>query len=576
MRQLGVYGNNLETKKTRVVSASDFSIAGLYGSFVRKYNKPFRFRGTSEALVVLGPQTNPSDYGWDALNGFFGNLQGQSGTMIVGSYPGSGALQASAVIDTLFDIKAAFQREPCYGAYSNRVGFTLTGGFPFQALATEASSGAAITLDSIVGFSVGDFVKIGSTYHTVTDINESTGVLTVASAVTVAVGGTVSLVAYQLKTFVRQINGIVEEVDRELGKTWVTFNERNPDKYIADVFANSSWISITKKATATAEQIDDIDITYLTGGTDGTKQTTVANFQTVWPIMDGQPIRMIAAVETANSDVQKSLEQYCANREDNPIAIITGQYNMATKDQVKRAGQIFQRSNEVDAVFVHNWLGVADPFASSPTAPNRFVPPAGHVMGAWVRSIVARGIHYIPATKDNPITGVVSVAGYSPENFDRTELADAGVNCIALMEGYGVVIRNFFTPSVAPEFNVANAVLMRNFIKISSINSLQMSENQPNVIDRVLEDKTTIFQFMHKLWLRGSTGNVPTGETFGQFIKDNGTPSTEEEAYEVVGDERNNSRQQLMAGERNINVWFTAPSPAGSIKIGVGLLYIVS
>jgi phage tail sheath protein FI len=328
---------------------------------------------------------------------------------------------------------------------------------------------------------------------------------------------------------------------------------------------------------APVEQIADIPLTYLAGGTDGTQPATVADFSAIWPMMDFQPVRMIAAVETSNSDVQKSLEEYCANREDNPIVFIVGQFGMDTKAQVLAAGQAFQRSNEVDAVFVHNWLGVPDPFASSPTAPKRSVPNVGHLMGQWIASISMDGIHASPARKTVPVMGATEALGYTAiSDFDRTDLAEAGVNVIQSMTGRGLIVRNHFTPSTAVEFRYSNAVIMRNFVKISCVDSLQDSENTPNDIGHVINDRMACLFFMNRLWNQGSSGNVPTGETFGQYQKSDGSMSGIDEAFEIIADASNNSIASLMAGERNVDIWFAFPAPGGSIKVGVGLIYRVN
>jgi hypothetical protein len=838
MRRLGVYGENLPTKKERSVTPSDFSIAGLYGSFNRKFTKPFRFRNAKEALAVLGDQTNPGDYGWDALNGFFANLQGQSGSIIVCSYPGIGAArahgEASYQGESLLTFRAAYQGEPEYGKYANRTAFEIKRGSVFTAnmldvngntISLESVAGirkndvvalgvpstlilhtvvdkitipahiaahtvqriflntlkmdsaarfmlgnvlingvdhtiseindvylvidsiedispgdtvqlpiahtvltvddsTTLTMDSVAGWVVGDQAVINGTVHTIDSIvgdqitidntdginPDDTATVTIAhtiqgvldnaaefdsvadwavgyditfpaavhsitvidglivtfdsitnvtaaesgtytitpelyqievdnsddiyagdtvlgqevieingvllrmadiSAISVgdtfetgnpaswqyskvtdvnesdysiqiqdtfaSLGGELEVVAYQVKTYFRNEKGVVAEVDKDLGKRWLTLNTDDTDRYLPAVFKQSSYLEVEQAGDSPVGALADAPLTYLAGGTDGSRPATIDQFRGIWRLMDNQPFRMVGAVETSNSDIQKSLEEYCAGREDNPIVLFVGQFGMETKAQVITAGQAFQRSNEVDAVFVHNWLGVADPFASSPTAPRRFVPGTGHLMGQWIHSIGLYGIHCIPARKTIKLMGASEVAGYTAINdFDRTDLAGAGVNVIQRMDGRGLITRNFFTPSTAPEFRFANSVIMRNFIKLSIVDSLQESENQPNVIALVREDRMLAVQFMHKLWLKGSTGDVPEGETFGQYEKDDGSMSAEEDAYEVVADASNNSVAQLQAGERNMDVWFMFPAPAGSIRIGCGLLYKVS
>jgi hypothetical protein len=834
-----VYGENLPTKKERSVTPADFSIAGLYGSFNRKFYKPFRFRNTQEALEVLGEQTNPADYGWDALNGFFANLRGQSGSIIVCSYPGIGAAQAHAEAshqgNPLLTFRAGYQGEPEYGKRANRIAFEIKNGSAFttpilsvtgnsitlesvagirrgdvvslgvpstlithtvldklttpaqiaahtvqklliKTLAMDdvsrfesgttvringtdytvtAIDGGFLELDDITGVNPGDAVErsithdvasvddattltmdsvddwvvgdeiaingglhviasiagdqvtiddttgitagdtgtvsiahtvqavydnagefdsvadwavgdavtfsagvhtitgidglivtfddmtavavgelgsytispeeyqlqvdtaediyagdtvlgqtvievdgvllkvadfsgifIGDTFTTgnpayrefskVTDVNESNGTVQIQDTFA-SLGGELEVTAYQVKTYFRNDKGVVAEIDKDLGKRWLTLNADDADRYMPSVFRQSSYLSIEQIGEAPIGAVDDVPITYLAGGLDGAVPSTLDHFRAIWNLMDNQTFRMVAAVETSRNDIQKSLEEYCFNREDNPIVMYTGEFAMSRKERVLEAGQGFQRSNEVDAVFVHNWLGVADPFASSPSAPRRFVPPAGHLMGLWVRAIGLYGIHCIPARKNLELTGASETAGYpAASDFDRTDLAEAGVNVIQNIPGRGLVVRNFFTPSTAPEFRFANAVIMRNFIKVSMVDALQESENTPNTIANVREDRMKGCQFMHKLWLRGSSGTAPEGETFGQYEKDDGTVSAEEDAYEIVADASNNSVSQLQAGERNMDIWFMFPAPAGSIKVGVGLMYKVN
>jgi phage tail sheath protein FI len=238
-------------------------------------------------------------------------------------------------------------------------------------------------------------------------------------------------------------------------------------------------------------------------------------------------------------------------------------------EQLITFGQQFQRSNEVDAILLANWIGVSDPFASSPTAPLRYAPAVGHAVGAWIRSLNTNGIHYVPALKNNPLIGVNAVSGFNaPRDVDRTRVADAGINVLQILPGFGCVVRNWFTPSTAPEWKFGNSMIMRNYVKVSAVESLQASENQPNTLARVGADAIMLGAFMHRLWNSGSTGTVPLGETFGT--------ESEGEAYEVIGDATNNSRASLLAGERNLFIYLAIPSPAGSIRIGVGLLYNVS
>ena len=591
MRRLGVYGANLPTKKERSVEPADFSIAGLIGYFDRQYNKAFQLRSDIEGKAIFGDQTNKNAYGWDCLNGFFANLKGVSGSIFVLSPVGADAVQASLALkdgasEDILTVKASYRGEDEYGTFANRTGITVERGAYFEtAISSYASK--VFTVESCAGLHVGDIVRahyVGSesgsdTYTTIVALSESAKTVTVADAVTMT--NTTDYVlqgmGFKLKIYRKSLTGIVSQVDTTLGEIWCTLNADDPDHYVAQVFEQSSYVKVQVNTTATAVENKlpvTAELTYLSGGTTGTMPANVDSWKPYFNAFDTLPVRMLALCETANDQVQSALEQYCRHRDDNPIAVLVAQYGLSTKQAMINTGNFFQRSNEVDALLIGNWLGVPNPFSTSSVAPDREIPCVGHIMGEWIYSIAQNGIHSSPARKNCALINVNSVIGYVAENDeDRTSLAEAGINVIQKIQGKGFILRNAFTPSTAKEFRYANAVIERNYIKISCVESLEDSENSPNSIGNVREDRMAVLQFMNKLWRSGSNGFVKEGETFGQYEKDDGSMSTVEDAFEVIADASNNSVATLQAGERNIDIWFMFPAPAGSIKVGCGLIY---
>lgn len=591
MRRLGVYGANLPTKKERSVEPADFSIAGLIGYFDRQYNKAFQLRSDIEGKAIFGDQTNKNAYGWDCLNGFFANLKGASGSIFVLSPVGANAVQANLALkdganETILTVKASYQGEDEYGTFANRTGIAVERGAYFETAISSFSS-KVFTVESCAGLHVGDIVcahyvgdGTGSdTYTTVVAISESAKTVEVADEVTMTDIADYVLqgMGFKLKVYRKSLTGIVSQVDVTLGEIWCTLNADDPDHYVAQVFEQSSYVKVQVNTTTTKVE-NKLPITatlaYLSGGTTGTMPTDVISWKPYFNTFDTLPVRLLALCETANDQVQSALEQYCQNRDDNPIAVLVAQYGLFTKQAMINTGNFFQRSDEVDALLVGNWLGVPNPFSTSPVAPDREIPCVGHVMGEWIYSIEQNGIHSSPARKNCILSGVNSVIGYTADkDEDRTDLADAGINVIQKMKGKGFILRNAFTPSTAKEFRYANAVIERNFIKVSCVDSLQDSENTPNTIANVREDRMAVLQFMNKLWRSGSNGSTKEGETFGQYEKEDGSLSTTEDAFEVIADASNNSVATLQAGERNIDIWFMFPAPAGSIKVGCGLIY---
>jgi len=600
-RLLGVWGENNPTKKAKSVVSSDMLIGGLVGKFERKFDRAFIVRSPQEVQDIFGLQVDPAMYGWDALNGFFANTIGVQAKLYVVAHVGNTgtAIDAVTANQTLKDTQGApadvlkledsYKGELGYGVSGNRTGVTVTNGARFSTtiLTTGTKDDTFIYVTAIGGIKVGDIIKVVATggggatvYKKVTAIDENIKKVSFAAAfhatANAAATDVVTVLGFRLRTWRRQINGIVGEVDVELGKIFCTTEPEVSDFYVPNVFGQSKWLKVTRLAT-TPPQLEqtfpgDVStVTYPANGADGTAPTTSSHWARALSKLDNMPVRYICNPESTVASIQQAIETYCKGRWDNPKTILCVAENQS-KSQLLTIGQGFQRSDDVLAVLPAHWLYVTDPFNLSPVAPYRHVPNVGHIMGLLIRVIGQRGMHWIP-TKNDPIYGALDVIGDQfLADVDRTDLADAGVNCIQNLAGYGIVLRNAFTPSTSLEYQFLNGLMLREFIKISSVDSLQVSENTPNSINRVKEDKMAILSFLYHLWDVGSTGSVVRGETFGQTLNADGTETKPDQHFEVKADLVNNPIDQLQAGNRNLDVYFTYPAPAGSIRIGVGIL----
>ena len=598
LRRLGVYGANNPTKKSQSVVAADFGIAGLIGKFERKFDVAFACKSPQDVLAIFGQEIDPAMYGWDAVNGFFANAAGVAATLYIAShvgYTGSAidAVQASQVLvdgtpATILTVKAAYMTNVDYGVNGNRTGVQVERGdrFATSCAVTSNASATSLALTSVAGIRKGDYVKcvctgsgIGTVWVKVLAVNETLKTITIATigAIFPAQSDVVTVPGFRIHTFRKSITGLETEVDIAIGKTWLTTESEVSDFYAPNVFANSSWLTVTVAITtpATPDLKFPVAVSttvYPTNGADGTAPSTAAHWNRTLTRLDNLPVRMIANVETTDTVIQTAVETYAQGRTDNPKVI----WNIAearTKAQLITIGNGYQRSDAVLGVIPAQWLLVQDPFNSNGNAPYRHVPNGGHIMGLWVRCIAQKGVHWIPCTQDMPIYGAAGISGDQIlDDQDRTDVAGAGVNCIQQLPGLGTVLRNMFTASTATEFMFANGLLMRDFVKVSAVSSLQSSENTPNSLNRIKEDKTAILNFLYRLWNVGSTGFSPLGEFFGQSQNSDGTPTKPEQHFEVQADLVNNPLTSINVGQRNLDTWFTYPTPAGSIRIGVGIL----
>lgn len=605
LRTLGVKGKNIPAKKSLSVVQSDFLIGGLLIECERMYDKAFKVSNPEEFSEIFGRNIISTQYGNDAVKGFFDNTVGVDSSLYIQTMPGYDI--AGDVLDSVvasrekadagsdvdaYTVKAAYEENLQYGASGNRIGskFTLIDRFGTEASAICAATGQSYAeLDSVIGFKVGDLALFTTNsgadlvYKILIQVDESlkriywTGDFEVSggSAEALAINDPVTIPGFRIQTYYKSVEGVEIEVDTELGKRICSSESLVTDFFVDNVFATSKYIDVTEASASTLGDrlpVADTLPVYPTNGADGTAVATVEAQAYFLAKLNTLPVRFLANPETTTELMQAALVTYSLTRDDNPIVLVNVPESR-TKSQLKTIGAAFQKSNYTPSVLVANWLKVSDPFTNSLIAPARNVPCVGHVMGAWIQSIGINAIHFVPATSATLINGTIGIVGDQfLDDDDRTDIAEYGVNLIQEKTGIGTKIANFFTLSTDNAYRFGNGILMRNYIKVSTEDSLAVSENTPNSLNRITADKMAALTFMYNLWFRGSTGNVPVGESFGQGLDDNNNPTTPETHFQVIADDSNNPQASIEAGERNIDIYFSYPSPAGSIFIGVGIL----
>lgn len=599
LRTLGIRGENLPSKKTLTVQSSDFLIGGIIGILPRQFAKAFEVKKYTEVEDIFRSNVDNTKYGYDVIKGFFDNVVGVEAKAYIVSHVGhtGAAIDAVTATKNLVDgsaantlrIDDAYEGTLGYGANGNNTGYKVTNGYRFVTAANGdgLATDTFVVVDSVAGIYVGDLMQFIATggggatvYKKITAIDENakkvhfTGAF--HGAANMKDNDTAKVLGFRLQIYRRDVRGVVSEVESELGKIYCTMESEVSDYYVQNVFAYSKNVKVTDLASASVLNlsfpIDVATVTYLASGADGTAPTSASHYAADLLLFDDLPIRFLTNAETSTVAIQQAGETYCKGRWDNPkwICVLPENQNKA---QLISYGNGYQRRDDVLQVNVANWLKVTDPFSSSALSPYRNVPNVGHVMGAWIRCIGLKGIHNIPATSDITLYGVNGVVGDTfLSDSDRTDLGEAGINVIQYRKGIGYQIRNFFTPSTSTEYMFANGILMRDYIKISIVDSLTDTENEPNTFDRIKTGRMAILKFLYNLWNVGSNGNTPTGETFGQTSDDEGNATEPEDHFECVADSVNNPQSKINLGERNYDIYFSYPAPAGSIRIRVGIL----
>jgi hypothetical protein len=602
---LGVHGKNLPTKKAQGVLASDFMVGGLIALFERKFDKAFPVKSPQEAQDIFGKQISSGIYGPDALAGFFANIAGVAATLYVSSHVGytgsalDGVTASQDLVDqqvapvAVLKLQDAYQGELGYGVSGNRTGVTVTNGVRYTSaiMTTGAAADTWVYVTAPGAFKVGDIIKVVATggggatvYKKVTAVDELTGKVSFSgvfhATANAAAADVVTILGARIRLWRREVTGVVTEVEPELGAVWCTTEPECQAYYAPNVFASSKWVKVTRLTDAVPaipSQIFPADVatvTYPANGADGTAPTTAAHWSRALTRMDGMPVRIICNPETSDAAIQKAMQTYCKAREDTPKLIVCWPSSQS-KAQALVLGGNWLGSGDALAIGWLQWLSVVDPFNPNTPGMYRAVPNVGHLLGYAFQIMGTKGIHYAWCQKDAPLQGCADVYGTQfPNDQDRTDLSAVGVNCIQNLPGYGIIPRNSFALSSAEEYRHIQGPMLRDFIKVSAVDSLQASESKPNSFARIIADKMAVLSFIRRLWLVGSTGNVPEGESLGQTINDDGTATKFDQHYSLQADIVNNPRNLIQAGERHIDGWVTYPAEANTIEIGVGILLL--
>jgi hypothetical protein len=376
LRTLGIHGKNLPAKKTLTVTPSDFSIGGVVLDAERRYTKAFKVSSYEEYTEIFGYNYTSTQYGNDFVKSFFDNVVGVNASLYVQTQYGC---TTGAVLDAVnaerqkanvgadadaLKIDSAYQDNLQYGAAGNRIGTKLTLADRFTTTANGTCAATAVsfaTLNSVIGIKVGDLIIFhtgggGTTlvYKIVTQVDEAarkvywTGNFesTPGGGQTLANSDAVTIPGFKIQTYYLAPNGVVTEVDTELGKVICSTESAVTDFFVDNVFKSSNHIKCTYVSGATLGDrlfVADSAITYPTNGADGTAISVVAQLDAFLAKFDNLPIRFLAYPETTTNTFQKELFIYSLAREDNPIVILNCA-DTRTKAQLLKNGADYKVS----------------------------------------------------------------------------------------------------------------------------------------------------------------------------------------------------------------------------------------
>lgn len=475
------------------------------------------------------------------------------------------------------------------GAWGNNLGYKILPSSKFDTTTSSAATAAdtIISVVNVAGFEVNDLVSISDGTNIeggqVTAKNETLGQITVnwtggsGLANSYASGSTVKILNFDLEIYYKSSAGIVKLVEKWEGLTKAS-STGNYTLSINNEFTGSQYVKVTSIGSSQSNFLfqnpapsDGIVMFTDTAGSDGAAPVNQDWIDLYSEFNEEKDIRYMANPESVNVTVQKAGESYCRTRGD--IMFFITLPSDQTFAQLKVIGKQYLTADSAYGwIPGAQWLQVSDPIGVG-VNPLIDVPNVGHMMGYTLSRIANEGYQRVPAGPQVSIQGVENTTGGKAKqilsDLERTELADLGVNVIQFITGSGFVLRNARTISSDLAYRWFNQNFMRIVYKKTFEDSLKGFENRENGTALLDDINFLIGRFLEADY----EGSARTGgkSAFLQVTKADGSASTFADVVQIIADESNNTVQDVLQGRVNVDIYFTPPPPAESIRIGVGI-----
>jgi len=350
------------------------------------------------------------------------------------------------------------------------------------------------------------------------------------------------------------------------GRLYGASNQSNRIEFITQHAVNSGTAVIMAEGTPLT-----ITDRTPTGGSDG---TSAAISNAVWRdainlFRDIEDISMFAAPDAAGSVTQS--KAMVTHAELNKISVAVLDPSLANSEGAGSVEDVLSyRSAELNidssyAAMYWPWLVVADPKASAFNVqdPGAFsqgfgtatvkVPPSGHVLGEWARTVFDRGVHKAPANVT--LTGVLDVTRRISDS-DHDFLNPRGINAIRFFPGQGIRIFGartlFSTPNGKHYVNVRRLLI---FIERSLAEGNRFAVFEPNDPSLYTQLKLVNEGFLTNLWEEGAL--FPSNDKARAFF--------------VKVDEETTTAADRKNGRVNVLIGINPPYPAEFVVFRVSL-----
>ncbi|MFF3860030.1 phage tail sheath family protein [Streptomyces sp. NPDC002209] len=235
--------------------------------------------------------------------------------------------------------------------------------------------------------------------------------------------------------------------------------------------------------------------------------------------------------------IAKAVAGHCAGA-GNRVAILHTRQEASVEDALKTPGLFgLDETEETFTTVYYPWLKVP---GTGGTA--RVVPPSGHVAGIWARTDIERGVFKAPANQSirgaDGLRTLVNDAEHGKAN-------EAGVNCLRLFPGRGLLVWGARTLSTSRDWKYLNVRRLVSFLSDSIQASSSWSAFEPSDERLWAALRLSVASFLTDQWRQGAL-----------------LGGKEDEAFSVICDGTNNTPDMIKEGQVVIDIGIAPIRPA--------------
>lgn len=266
---------------------------------------------------------------------------------------------------------------------------------------------------------------------------------------------------------------------------------------------------------------------------------------------DTEPVNFVAIPNEFEVATLKGIESYVESRGSLSAIVYAprGLDEQEAREFFLKTAKL--RSSRVFPYYV--WGEVSDPLGVG-KSPTKYIDLTGHVSGQIARTIGEMGIGTTPAGTKTVLRGVLDLERYVTDG-GQTLLNPEGINVVRFFESDGIVIWGGRTLTDDPEFRYISTRTTVDYVGQTILAGTRFAIFESNGAPLRKRVAKTAESFLRPMWQKGGLR--------GQ---------TEEEAFFVVCDETNNSKEDVDNGRLYCDIGIATQKPAEFIVFRLSLI----